>query len=77
MVEPRSLLLLKDAMYENYLHAIAEIKEDDLTDKLILNLNSCKSIDLTTTQTIQRETRYSLTIRHVPKTSKMKIKLGK
>lgn len=70
-VEPRSLLILKNSMYDTYLHSISEITEDDLNDQLILN------IDKSHKNMLPRVTRYSLTIRHVPKTSKMKIKFGK
>lgn len=71
LVEPRSLLILKDDLYTSYMHSISEIEEDDLSDSLIRNLDS------STDEIKPRSTRYSLTIRNVPKTSKMKLKFGK
>lgn len=71
-LEPRSLLILQDDLYLNYLHGIQERNEDVLNDN-ILNL------DHLTTQTgkqpVVRGTRISLTIRHVLKVSKFKIRL--
>uniref|UniRef100_A0A8D8CX31 Alpha-ketoglutarate-dependent dioxygenase alkB homolog 6 n=2 Tax=Culex pipiens TaxID=7175 RepID=A0A8D8CX31_CULPI len=72
LVQPRSLLILKDAMYEKYLHSIDEINEDTIDDD-IANLSSDGSIKKG--DVLARTKRISLTIRHVPKTSKMKIKL--
>lgn len=74
LVEPRSLLILKDNMYTDYMHGISEIHEDDLNDPLIKNLDKC---DQNETKLLERTTRISLTIRHVPKTSKMKLKFFK
>ena len=71
-VEPRSLLVLKDDMYHKYLHGIEEIDQDVISDK-ICNLNDRSVIS----QAFPRSTRVSLTIRHVPKTTKMKFKFGK
>jgi alkylated DNA repair protein alkB family protein 6 len=73
LVAPRSLLILKDEMYSGYMHSISEIKEDDLTDPLLKNVDKNE----TDTLTLERSTRYSLTIRNVPKTSKMKLKFFK
>lgn len=70
LVEPRSLLILKDDLYHRYMHSISEIEEDDLSDPLIKNIATSDS-------KIQRGTRFSLTIRNVPKTSKLKLKFGK
>lgn len=72
LVKPRSLLILKDAMYEKYLHSIAEINSDTIDDG-IANLSSEDSIKRG--DVLSRTKRISLTIRHVPKTSKMKIKI--
>ncbi|XP_019540720.3 alpha-ketoglutarate-dependent dioxygenase alkB homolog 6 [Aedes albopictus] len=71
LVEPRSLLILKDDMYHKYLHSIAEV-ERDVIDRSVANLsrNNFQLNDV-----LDRTTRISFTIRHVPKTSKMKIKL--
>lgn len=70
LVEPRSLLILKDDLYHRYMHSISEIEEDDLCDPLIKNFPARD-------EKIQRGTRFSLTIRNVPKTSKLKLKFGK
>jgi len=68
-VEPRSLLILQDTMYTSLLHGIQETAKDSRGD--FPNVSEGRDLELT------RGTRYSLTIRHVPKTSKMKIKFGK
>ncbi|XP_058453631.1 alpha-ketoglutarate-dependent dioxygenase alkB homolog 6 [Malaya genurostris] len=75
-VEPRSLLILKDEMYHQYLHSIAELAEDIIDENLanFSTLNSKGSVLQTGNKQV-RNKRISLTIRHVPKTSKMKIKL--
>lgn len=71
LVEPRSLLILKDDMYHKFLHGIEEISEDCLSENVVnVNPSDIDSVK-------QRTTRISLTIRHVPKTSKMKLLLGK
>lgn len=74
LIERRSLLILKDDMYHKYLHAIDELTED-IIDESILNLNQCCD-NYTVGEKVSREKRISLTIRHVPKTTKMKLKLG-
>ena len=71
-VQPRSLLVLKDDMYHRYLHGIEEIDKDVISDK-ICNLHDPSVIG----QAFTRSTRISLTIRHVPKTTKIKFKFGK
>lgn len=70
LIEPRSLLILKDDLYHKFMHAISEVEVDDLSDSLIRN-------PVDSTEQLQRSTRYSLTIRNVPKTSKLKLKFGK
>lgn len=74
LIEPRSLLILKDDMYHKYLHSIAELHEDSVTDDIV-NLQQCCGT-YTLGSRLMRDTRVSLTIRHVPKTSKMKLQLG-
>lgn len=74
LIEPRSLLILKDDMYHKYLHSIAELHEDSVTDDIV-NLQQCCDT-YTLGSRLLRNTRVSLTIRHVPKTSKMKLQLG-
>ncbi|XP_011178335.1 alpha-ketoglutarate-dependent dioxygenase alkB homolog 6 [Zeugodacus cucurbitae] len=72
LLEPRSLLILKDQLYNNYLHGIDEFKQDILCDKICNyeNLEMVHKIG----SILQRDTRISLTIRHVPKTTTMKLK---
>ncbi|XP_055608672.1 alpha-ketoglutarate-dependent dioxygenase alkB homolog 6 [Uranotaenia lowii] len=72
LVEPRSLLILKDDMYHKYLHSIAET-DTDAVDGSLNNLKHCEGVQLG--DVLPRKTRISLTIRHVPKTTKMKLKL--
>jgi alkylated DNA repair protein alkB homolog 6 len=76
-VEPRSLLVLKDKMYTQYLHGIKETNKDFINDtSLIMNFNelSTEYKNLIETSQIERDnTRISLTIRHVPKVVKTNI----
>ena len=76
LVEPRSLLVLQDNLYRCFMHSISEIGQDDVTDPLIRNLDKT-SLATATSKVLQRSTRFSLTIRNVPKTSKLKLKFGK
>jgi len=61
---------LKDQCYSSFLHGIQEVKEDQL-DSSIVNLTEEEKEQ----RVMARNTRVSLTIRHVPKTSKLKIRL--
>lgn len=72
LIEPRSLLILKDSLYHDYLHSISEIKEDLVCDN-VYNLTNC-AVPYKFGDRLQRKTRISLTIRHVPKTTRMKLK---
>ncbi|KAI9585280.1 alpha-ketoglutarate-dependent dioxygenase alkB homolog 6 [Glossina fuscipes] len=72
ILEPRSLLILKDSLYSDYLHSISEVKEDTLCDR-ICNYENCEST-YKMGDCLKRSTRISLTIRNVPKTTKMKLK---
>ena len=74
LLEPNSLLILKDSMYTSYLHGIAERKEDVIAADTVANLplTSYKDGD-----TVERTCRISLTIRFVPKTLKIQLRLGK
>ncbi|XP_047990509.1 alpha-ketoglutarate-dependent dioxygenase alkB homolog 6 [Leguminivora glycinivorella] len=74
LLEPRSLLVLQDKLFSHYLHCIEEVYEETLDDSVI-NLQQC-SDRYVNGSTIKRETRISLTIRHVPKTSSFKINIG-
>ncbi|XP_065355944.1 alpha-ketoglutarate-dependent dioxygenase alkB homolog 6 [Calliphora vicina] len=72
ILEPRSLLILKDTLYNKYLHSISEIDKDVLCDR-IFNYENCES-SYKMGDCLKRGTRISLTIRNVPKTTKMKLK---
>ena len=75
LLEPRSLLILQRDMYERYLHGIAMV-EDDTVSSSIANLSHLAT-PVERGQVLKRTTRISLTIRHVPKTLKVKLRLGK
>ncbi|XP_023935683.2 alpha-ketoglutarate-dependent dioxygenase alkB homolog 6 [Bicyclus anynana] len=74
LLEPRSLLVLKDRLFDYYLHSIDEVSEDVLDDSVV-NLNMCSN-KYVKGATLTRDTRISLTIRHVPKTTSFKINIG-
>ncbi len=71
-LEPRSLLIQQGYIYENYLHGIDE-KFEDIIDGSMLNIHNNDLMN----QSFKRETRVSLTIRHVLKLSKIKIRLSR
>ncbi|CAG4993321.1 unnamed protein product [Colias eurytheme] len=75
LLEPRSLLVLQDELFKHYLHGIDEVKQDTIDDS-ILNLNMCSN-RYSKGSVVDRQTRISLTIRHVPKTTKFKLNIGK
>ena len=75
LLEPNSLLVLKDDMYNKYLHGIAETTKDIISEH-ICNLEEL-GVKRTVGTTLQRSTRISLTIRNVPKTFKLKLNIGK
>ncbi|KAK3841901.1 MAG: hypothetical protein J3R72DRAFT_444002 [Linnemannia gamsii] len=68
LVQPRSLLVLKEDVYKKYMHGIREITEDDLRKGNILNLPEAKPDGIEETPVLERETRVSLTFRIVQKT---------
>ncbi|XP_064403385.1 alpha-ketoglutarate-dependent dioxygenase alkB homolog 6-like [Halichondria panicea] len=72
LLEPNSLLILKDAMYQTFLHGIAETKEDVVSDKICNLSHLSKPVNIG--DHLNRSTRVSLTIRFVPKTLKLKLK---
>ena len=78
MLEPLSLVVLQDDMYKKLLHGIAADRLEDMVSESIRNLNrlGC-SPPPSLGQAVRRTTRVSLTIRHVPKTLKLKLRLGK
>ena len=67
----RSLVVLKDQCYSSLLHSIEEVKEDQIDEKIV-NLTEEERMGC---KVMVRDKRVSLTIRHVPKTSKLKIRL--
>ncbi|XP_034042786.1 alpha-ketoglutarate-dependent dioxygenase alkB homolog 6 [Thalassophryne amazonica] len=73
LVKPRSLLVLQDEMYTHHLHGIQACSQDTLTDK-VLNLPAAGAQP---GETLDRGTRVSLTIRHVPRVMRAKLVLGK
>ncbi|XP_068238540.1 alpha-ketoglutarate-dependent dioxygenase alkB homolog 6 [Palaemon carinicauda] len=73
LLEPRSLLILQEDMYTSYLHGISQVTEDVLTES-ILNIDQCTS---NTGDVLVRDTRISLTIRHVPKVVKANMIFGR
>jgi len=73
LLERRSLVVLQDDMYTKYLHGIAEVHCDTVSGAEA-NLELCGG-QYTTGAELQRTTRVSLTVRHVPHTSKLCIKL--
>uniref|UniRef100_A0A0K0ELL2 Fe2OG dioxygenase domain-containing protein n=1 Tax=Strongyloides stercoralis TaxID=6248 RepID=A0A0K0ELL2_STRER len=68
-LERRSLILLSNDIYSNHLHSIAERDEDKMTGD-VFNLNQ---VNLKVGDIVKRETRVSLTYRHVEKVSKLNI----
>ena len=73
-VPQRSLLLVKDQMFSHYLHGIEEIPSDYCDKNLIIPSQCQISQDHDSSVNLERSTRISLTIRHVPNTKKIKIK---
>ena len=72
LLEPRSLVLVQDDMYDTYLHGIDEVTQDLLSDKVAnLDMTDSKIGDV-----LKRDTRVSLTIRVVPKVLRAKLLLG-
>ncbi len=74
LLEPRSLIVVQDDMYSNYLHGIEERDCDTITGN-VANLDQCHGVDIG--DVLQRMTRVSVTIRNVPKVLKTKLFLGK
>ncbi|KAF9922694.1 hypothetical protein FBU30_007208 [Linnemannia zychae] len=68
LVQPRSLLVLKEDVYTKYMHGIRECTEDDLRRGNILNLSAAMPGGIEETPVLERGTRISLTFRIVQKT---------
>ncbi|KFM74967.1 putative alpha-ketoglutarate-dependent dioxygenase ABH6, partial [Stegodyphus mimosarum] len=66
LLERCSLLVVQHDLYHKYLHGIQE-KEVDIINEKIKNLNACNNL---VGCELKRNTRISLTIRHVPHTVK-------
>lgn len=75
LLERRSLIIIKEDLYHIYPHSIEE-KDSDAVDIKIANLELCSG-NYAINETLKRDTRISLTIRHVPQATKFKIKLFK
>jgi alkylated DNA repair protein alkB family protein 6 len=71
ILEPRSLLVIKDLLYTDFMHGIEFRHQDVITDKVVNNHAQKYQIG----QIVERKLRYSLTIRHVEKVLKNIIKL--
>ena len=75
LLEPRSLVVLEEDMYNRYLHGI-QMQSQDVVCERIKNLPYCGR-KMQIGDVLQRQTRVSLTIRHVLNVSKVKLKLGR
>ena len=64
---------MTDDMYTNYMHGIAE-RKCDVIDDSIVNSDRCAKVE--SGCELERGTRISLTIRHVPKVLKNKLFFG-
>lgn len=73
-LEPRSLLILKNDLYNNFMHGIADNEEDLITEN-IKNLGNLSEMHKIGSK-LMRNKRISLTIRYVPKTTTMRLKFG-
>jgi alkylated DNA repair protein alkB family protein 6 len=60
-------------MYKVYLHGIKEVQEDKIIPESILNYERLNKKILNSDESIKRDTRVSLTIRHVPKVLKINV----
>lgn len=72
LLEPRSLVILKEDMYKVYLHGIKEVDQDLINSKSIINFNKLGHKN-EESSVLKRDTRVSLTIRHVPKVLKVNL----
>ncbi|KAM4641346.1 alpha-ketoglutarate-dependent dioxygenase alkB homolog 6 [Discoglossus pictus] len=73
LLEPRSLLILREDLYTSHLHGIGPLTHDTLTPT-VSNLGHCTA---NVGDTLERGTRVSLTIRYVPKVLKTSLLLGR
>ena len=75
LLERRSLVVLQDDMYTKYMHTIREV-DRDIVLGTEANLECC-GIQYQVGTELRRDTRISLTVRHVPHTSKLQIRLSR
>ncbi|KAK3808297.1 MAG: hypothetical protein J3Q66DRAFT_373867 [Benniella sp.] len=70
LIQPRSLLVLKEDVYNKYMHGIREVTSDDLRQGNILNLAEAlpEGLQDSDPPQLERSTRISLTFRIVQKT---------
>lgn len=71
LLERRSLLILQENMYNDYMHGIEELT-NDIIDNNITNLKYCGTL-VKNGSSLLRSKRISLTIRNVPKVSKLNL----
>ncbi|XP_037070645.1 LOW QUALITY PROTEIN: alpha-ketoglutarate-dependent dioxygenase alkB homolog 6-like [Pollicipes pollicipes] len=69
LLEPRSLLVVRQDAYHSVLHGIEPVREDTITPTVY------NAAGRPTGQRLVRSTRVSLTIRHVPKVLKVRLRL--
>lgn len=70
--EPRSLLITTNALYNDYMHGIADVnKEIDLSSTTVANWGMLRSTSELASGQLLRETRTSLTYRDVIKTTSL------
>lgn len=62
LLEPRSLVVIRDDAYTSYLHGIEEIESDHVDERMI-NLKECKGREVG--DVLPRSRRLSCTIRYV------------
>uniref|UniRef100_W5NC29 AlkB homolog 6 n=1 Tax=Lepisosteus oculatus TaxID=7918 RepID=W5NC29_LEPOC len=72
LVEPRSLLVLRDDMYTRFLHGVRGVARDTVTES-VANL---RAVSAELGDSLSRGTRVSLTIRHVPRVLKFVVLLA-
>lgn len=72
LLERRSLLVLQEELYTDYMHAIAEVNCDKICNLQLLNSGHIAKT-YSDGEVLERGVRISLTIRHVAHTSKFKI----
>lgn len=71
LLEPLSLIIIKDDLYSKFLHSISERKVDGLTEDCVNFPHFCGTRNIG--DILERTTRVSVTIRNVPKVLKIKL----